>query len=348
MKQGLVKLFFDRSSPVRLIFLTLCMLGLAQARAFLPLCPEEALLYSRVRSAQDALWSEMGKRGETDPENDTDKTGFIGLEWSEITTTMGSLESKRNACDPLWAVQCLRWFDQFGLKAGDRIVVLSSASFPGMLYSVLAAGETRGLRIDLTVSLGSSTWGANRPEAPWPVLEAVLRERGFLATRSLFYTLGGGGENGGGMYEGGAEALIRSALESGIELFRSASLWEIIERKTALIDRDETRLVVNVGGALSNMGRANDAITLRNGPLFPKDAAAAGDGLIALSLSRGIPVLHLLNLRSLADRSGIDFATRRPSFAGRSIAASLAGAALFVFVLATHKRWSWDDTYSKS
>jgi poly-gamma-glutamate system protein len=193
------------------------------------------------------------------------------------------------------------------------------------------------------------------------VLESILLERGFLSTRPLFYTLGGSGENGGGMPETGIEALTRAAAESGVEIFRSASLWKIIERKMSLITPSKNgapdgvkanwnapiearaRLVVSIGGALSNLGRGETAIALRNGLLFEKDAPAAEDGVIALSLKQGIPVLHLLNLRSLAERSGIDYKARRPFFIGRSLASPLAGVMLFVLILATHRRWSWEE-----
>ncbi|MDR1377683.1 MAG: poly-gamma-glutamate system protein [Synergistaceae bacterium] len=347
------KIVFDRSSPLRLVLLTLAMVALS--RVYSPLSSEESRLYARVREAQNILWSEMEKRGWTDPVNDLDKTGFIGLDWSETTTTLGFLEAKRNACDPLWAVQFLRWFDRLGLKAGDRVVVTSSASFPGMLYSMLAAAEFRGLAIDLTVSLGASAWGANRSEAPWPLLARVLRAHDLLRTRPLFYTLGGNGENGDGMFPEGIEALKRAAREDGVELFRSGQISDIIDRKMALIapeiapnssrviGESAARLVVSVGGNLSSLGLDEIVVTLRNGLLFQEDAAAAGDGVIALSLRLGIPVLHLLNLRSLSQKVGIDFETRRPFFTGNTFLAALAGLTLFVLVLASHKRWTWES-----
>jgi poly-gamma-glutamate system protein len=215
-----------------------------------------------------------------------------------------------------------------------------------MLYSVLAACEHAGLRVDFTVSLGASEWGANRPRAPWPVMEKILRDGGFLSARPVFYTLGGGGENGGGMPEEGAEALTRAAKSAGVALFRSPSLLDIIERKMSLVVGNgsvpEAKLVVSIGGALSNLGRDEAVIALRNGLLFSKDAPLAGDGVIAASLKRGVPVLHLLNMRSLASRAGIDFDRRSPSFKARSVLIPLAGVALFVLVLATHKRWTWE------
>ncbi|MDR3231449.1 MAG: poly-gamma-glutamate system protein, partial [Synergistaceae bacterium] len=137
---------FDCSSPVRLVLLAFALLLLWTSQGRGDLSPEEARLYRRVRAAQDHLWAELAGRGvELDLEADVDRTGFIGVEWSPITTTLGSLESKRGSCDPLWAVQALRWFDRLELVAGDRVVVLSSSSFPGMLFAVLSAAEARGL-----------------------------------------------------------------------------------------------------------------------------------------------------------------------------------------------------------
>ena len=126
---------------MRLMLLTaaLCALWAAQ-RA--PLNAEESRLYHKVESAQAFLWDALEQGGiSLDVKADPYRSGFIGVEWSVTTTTLGSLEAKRCATDPLWAVRALRWFDAQGLREGDRIAVLASSSFPGLLYSVLAAAE---------------------------------------------------------------------------------------------------------------------------------------------------------------------------------------------------------------
>lgn len=344
-----VKRIFSRSLPYRLIALTLVLLLLWALQGTRGLSPEEASLYRRVRTGQDTLWAELLRRGvEYEPESDVDKTGFIGVEWSSMTTSLGSLESKRNSCDPLWAVQALRWFDQLGLKTGDRIVVLSSSSFPGMLFALLAAAEARGLDVDLAVSLGASTWGANRPDAPWPVLAEILRSGGFLATKPLFYTLGGGNaENGGGMFPDGIAALEEAAKKDNVPLFSAPELSKVIAHKMALVDapgRPHAKLVVNIGGSLANLGIDEAVLTLPPGLLFPADHLKAGDGVVAQALQQGYPVLHLLNLHLLADRVGIAYDTRRPTFAtNRSLGVAASGLLLFVAVLATHKRWTWEE-----
>ena len=61
----------------------------------------ESRLYRKILSAQKFLWDAVG----SDAENDPYRSGFIGVEFSEITTTMGSLPAKQCSTDPLWAVQ---------------------------------------------------------------------------------------------------------------------------------------------------------------------------------------------------------------------------------------------------
>ena len=337
----------DRSSPLRLVVLAVVLAGCFLAWQSPPLSPEEARLHARILAAQNLLWEEMGRRGQADPVNDTDRSGFIGLEWSETSTTLGNLEAKRNSCDPLWGVVALRWFDALGLKKGDRIVVLSSSSFPGLLHSVLAAAELRGLRVDLAVSLGSSAWGANRPDAPWPVLARILSSHGFLRTRPVFYTLGGDREAGINMPEEGVQALTKAARDDGVELYAPPSLARVIERKMALIapgGGNAAKLVVNIGGAHSSLGTDGSVAGLKNGLLTEDMARFAGNGVLAGALEKGIPVAHFLNLRSLAEREGVTFGKRRPAPGREDPWPALAGVALFVLVLATHRRWSWADS----
>ena len=339
-------------APARLMLLTaaLCALWAAQSAQKTPLSAEESRLYHKVESAQAFLWDALERGGiSPDVKADPYRSGFIGVEWSVTTTTLGSLEAKRCATDPLWAVRALRWFDAQGLREGDRIAVLASSSFPGLLYSVLAAAEARGLRVGLAVSLGSSTWGANRPEAPWPVLAGMLRRGGFLGldAKPAFYTLGGEEENGLGMPEEARALLAEAARSDGVELFRNATLDEAIDRKMRLIGGDGSeapaKLVVSVGGAEGNIGTDPAAMSLVPGVLAPGEGPHAGNGVIGMALRAGRPVLYLLNLRVLAEAEGIGWEERRPEFAARgSVVASVLGLALFALVMATHRRWTWE------
>lgn len=336
----------ESKAGLRVALLALAMVSLWIYRGASGLHPEERNLWRTVRAAQEhlAAWrfpKGEGSIGEADPW----KTGLIGLEWSPTTTTLGDLSAKRTACDPLWAVQLGRWFDEAGLEPGDRVAILASSSFPGLLLSTVAAAESRHLDILLAVSLGASTWGANDPGYPWAAIEAELRRSGFIRTRAAFYTLGGDGEGGGGLPPEGRIALEASARESGVPLVVPARLDEAVRLKWTALQSFNPLLLVSIGGSHANLGPGPEVLDLPPGLMHPGQKTAAGNGVLGLWLDSGRPLVHLLDIKRLARQVGIPFdSPPMPWFAsGPGTWAELLGLALFFGILATHRRWTWRD-----
>ncbi|PIE55034.1 MAG: hypothetical protein CSA35_02805 [Dethiosulfovibrio peptidovorans] len=292
---------------------------------------EEARLWTTVRDAERAVGEWRLRRGsQASHESDPWDLGLIGLEWSPLSTTLGSLPSKRTACHPSWALAALRWFDRLELSPGDSVAVLSSASFPGMLLNVLMAAEYRGLDVSLLVSLGSSTWGCNDPKAPWPLMAQALRRLGFLHVRAQVYTPGGEGETGGGLSPEAWAVMERTASEVGVPLRRCGSKSEVIRWKMSWIRSLDPKAVISIGGSSANMGDDPAILTLSPGIHRPGETEG-GDGVIGRALKSGYPVIHLLNLRELADREGIPF-DRKPVMWGggrRSTGGALLGLFLY-------------------
>ena len=306
------------------------------------LTEEETLLWRKVRSAQDALYAERTESGFEPPaEIDPWKTGFPGVEWSGITTTLGPLEAKRTAADPLWSVHALRTFRRLGLKAGDRVAVFSSSSFPGLVFSLLSAAESLDLSVLWVHSLGSSTWGANVAEFPWPEIALTLREKGFLSLKADRYTLGGGGEMGRGMSPEGRDLLRKAAVHEGVPLLEGNSLSEIIEEKTALLKDFSPRLVITVGGSAATFGGGEEEFPSGGYYLPEEKDKYSGEGVFQNALEEGIPVLHFLNLRALAREAGIPYDGRpvpRFSSGGGPLLSGL-GLLIFLTVLYFFPRW---------
>ncbi len=330
----------------RLVILALGLLALWLFRPGNGLDPEERRVWDRVRAAQDYLAA--GKSpGREEPGETVDpwKTGLIGLEWSPTTTTLGSLRAKRTACDPLWAVRFRRWFTESGLREGDRVAILASSSFPGMVLSAIAAAESLKLDLLLAVSLGSSTWGANDPKHTWADIESEMRKAGFIRTRAAFYTLGGDGERGSGLAPEGRSILEAAARRSTVPLVIPGSLEEIVRFKWEALEAFNPRLLVSIGGSHGNLGQGQGILELPPGLNLPGHGQEGGDGIIGRWLDSGRPVIHVLNLEGLARKSGIPFdASPRPRFTSRGGAATaLLGLALFFGMLLTHKRWYWRD-----
>ncbi len=306
------------------------------------LSPEEDLLWERVRAAQLHLsqWRQASGNASL-PDDDPWSCGLIGLEWSGLTTTLGELASKRTGCNPAWAVQFSRWFHELELKPGDHIAIYSSGSFPGLLLNAIAAAEAMQLEPLLIVSLGASTWGANHPEAPWPVLAAELRRIGFISKRADYYTLGGGAELGHGLAPEGEMLLRAAAKDAGVELLSAASLKDMIALKSELLEGFQPRVFINIGGSQANLGDAEEVLRLQAGLLPAGDIGATGNGVIGYALRNEIPVIHMLNVKSISNRVGIpyDGPPRKMAPSRMSIGWSIPALALFFAVLFTHKRW---------
>jgi poly-gamma-glutamate system protein len=104
--------------------------------------------------------------------------------------------------------------------------------------------------------------------------------------------------------------------------------------KTNEIRRSRPELVVLIGGSASVTGGIE--APLSPGLTFPGDENEAGEGVARAALESGIPVLHLLDVRALSRQVNFHAPNRGGLWA-------LLSVALFFFVLATHRRWSWEE-----
>ena len=206
--------------------------------------------------------------------------------------------------------------------------------------SALAA-EAAGLEPLVVVSLGASTWGANHPELPWPAIEAALEQNGYLGGRADFYSLGGGGEAGGGLLPEAVAGLRAAARSRGVPLLEADSLAGMVQAKSRLLGSNGVRLLVTIGGPHSSLGDDPEALRFPPGLVFPEQVRNAGNGVVAAALEAGLPVLHLLNIEGLARRVGIPFDAAPGSGLPPRVhpAWALVGLALFLGVLFTHRRW---------
>jgi poly-gamma-glutamate system protein len=322
------------------LFLALLLLWLLALPG--SLTPEENRLWQRVRAAQLklAVWREVNNCG-ADSQADPWRLGLIGVEWSPLTTTLGDLSAKRTACNPAWAIWLRRQLTRLGLAKGDRVAIFSSASFPGLILSSLAAAEDLELDILLVVSLGASTWGANHPACPWPVLEEHLEAGGFIKSKAAFYTLGGGDELGGGMPPEARKLLKKTAEQRGVNLLSSDRLEGIMARKQKLLDDFNPSLLISLGGSMANLGTDPAALKLPPGLLSPSRVGGAGNGIIGLALDKGLPVIHMLNLRKLSGQAGIpyDREPRPRGPGGLSLIWCGLGVLVYVLTLWFHRRW---------
>jgi poly-gamma-glutamate system protein len=244
---------------------------------------------------------------------DPNGTGLIGAAYNDITTTHGSLVSKRTSTHPAFAAAVVEMLDQAGVQPGDGVAISFSGSFPALNIAVLSALKALNLRPVIISSAGASMYGANQPGMTWLDMERVLFEKGIFPYRSLAASLGGiveteGGLDGTGVTEG-LKAIRRNKIPY-LEEGGSPVLRADIERRLALFDRAlggrRPAAFINVGGSLTSLGSGRSVQRLPTGLAEKWPVSRDPErGLLLRMAERDVPVIHFLNIRSLAVRYGI-------------------------------------------
>jgi poly-gamma-glutamate system protein len=232
---------------------------------------------------------------------------FTGDEWSDITTTLGSLEAKELASDPAFAALAVRLLREAGIDSSDCVGVMVSGSFPSISTSVLAALQTIGAHVLLVSSLGASSYGANQPMATWADMESWLHTGGGLKYHSAIVTFGGEGDTGGGISDEGKE-MLRAAIErTHAPFYHPLTLDSAISCRMHLFFGDRpVSLLINIGGSQAGLGACSHASTIPNG--YHRNISTCDDpdrGVLSRASEAGVPVIHFLNIRSLAARTGL-------------------------------------------
>jgi poly-gamma-glutamate system protein len=283
---------------------------------------------------------------------DPNHTGLIGRDYSDLTTTLGSLPAKRTATNPNLAGLVVELLDAAGVRRGDAIAVNFSGSFPALNLAVLAAARALELRPAIISSVGASSHGANDPDWTWLDVEHVLAERGVTRHRSDWAALGGIIDERGGLDGTGITLGLAAIRRNGVPLLdeggRATVERDVLRRMSLYREAcgGRPRVFVNVGGSLAALGAVSDAQTYPAGLI--RDVAATGDprrGLIARMAEEAVPVVHLLDVRHLATRYGLPYdpvplpevpsgAVMRPRRFGRTLAVAGLGAMAVVLAVA--------------
>lgn len=268
-------------------------------------------------AAARVVRAEKARLGLLQPDTiDPNRTGLIGPEHSEITTSIGILEAKRTATNPDLAAALVRQLSTLPLRHGDVAVLVLSGSFVGANIAVLAAVEALSLEALVIDSLGASMFGATDPSFNWLDIESTLRARGVLRSKTLVAVLGGGSGIGRNLEASGAAALRAAAARRGVELAderKLAPLIDDLEMRIVAAAGDAGRIgvFINVGGPVVALGTCEEAdrvpIGLSRAPL---QCSQGTPGLLVRLSRRGVPIIHLLNMRRLAIEYGLPYDPR--------------------------------------
>jgi poly-gamma-glutamate system protein len=210
----------------------------------------------------------------------------------------------------------VNYFHQAGLRPGDPIAVSLTGSFPALNIALLAAAEQLQLKPVVITSVGASMWGANDPEFTWLDMERLLVERKLLSTRSVAASLGGSNDRGRGLSPKG-RTLLKTAVErSGARLISEPTLEEAVKKRIEIYDQgaapERIKAFVNVGGGAASIGNQMGADFIRAGVnrSLPRYNWTQR-GVLHIYAQRGLPVIHVLNIESIARTYGLPLIPER-------------------------------------
>lgn len=278
-------------------------------RVRLPYADEQLAAAGRMADAEEALLAYVREQGIEIEPDDLNRTGLIGPEWTELTTSLGMVEAKRTSLQPDFAALMVKYYHEAGLKPGDTVCCGTSGSFPGLCIAAIAAANQMELNVKVIASYGSSMYGATRTQLPIVRILDVAKQAGALQYDLLAVSPGGDYDQGNGILFPETREIIFSLAEAdGLAMIDEANIPDSVQRRLALFGTD-VDCFVNVGGASANIGTSPYTLTFPNGlvtdpPRIPQDADR---GLSFEYAARGVPVVYLLNVRGLAEDNGLPF-----------------------------------------
>lgn len=240
---------------------------------------------------------------------DKHNTGMIGQSNSPITTSLGSIEAKRTSSNPDMAALLVELLHKAGISEGDRIGANFSGSFPSLNLAVLSACNAMNVECVFLSSVGSSNYGANDPDLTFPDMSVKLAEKGLIDNPGVAFSIGGSGDVGSNI-EIGIINKIRKRMDNyGLPiLFESDYKKNLRLREKLLESKGEIDCFVSVGGNTTSLGKGENSIYYGQGLLVNKLIPLTDDsGLIEIYRNKGIPVIHLLNLKKLTADYGLGY-----------------------------------------
>lgn len=269
----------------------------------------------RMAAAESRLAEILEARGiPAESELDINRTGLIGPEWTPLTTTVGNLEAKRSILNPNFAALMVRLYREAGLEAGDRVAIGASGSFPGLIIASLCAADALGLKAVTIASFGASMYGGTRPEFSSPEMIATLEREGLVSRSLAAVSPGANEDHGESPLFGDSRAIIAAAarsLDAEFIDFDPPDLGSSIRRRLEIYQAEAgsrgIACFVNIGGASANFGSlaASNEVPQGLSLRVQRIPDSPERGLMFEYAARGLPVINLLNVRSLAQAYGL-------------------------------------------
>lgn len=224
-----------------------------------------------------------------------------------VTAAGQGMASKQRVVNPNFAAIIVDYFQDMGLRRGDRIAVSLTGSYPGFNINTFAAIEAMGLRPTVITAVGGSPFGATNPEFTWLDMERVLADKGIFSTRTVAAAPGGASDMGGSLSDAGRQLIWDAIARNDAEVIRSSNLEDAIKKRMAIYNRGNAdyKAYVNVSASIASLGSSLSKVPIDTGiHLDLWSRTWPRKGTMILMADKGMPVLHLTASLALAREYG--------------------------------------------
>lgn len=233
----------------------------------------------------------------------THESGMVGQDFTWITTTLGSRESKTTAANPNFAAVIYGYIKQLELKPGDRVAVNLSGSFPSLDIMTIIVLEHMELIPIIQSSIGASTYGANDPELTYIDMENLLVKAGVIHSRSILFSNGGHNDTGNDMDIGLLSDIVLRLELLGYTHYYEDNLEANIDYRMKVYKN--TKALINVGGNMVSQTKSDLGYFEKHGYLSSRLTNTSTNGLIGRFLTSNRDVIHLLDIKTIALEEGL-------------------------------------------
>ena len=252
-----------------------------------------------------------------DIENDPNETGIVGSPFSLITTDEGDLDAKLTTLDPNFSAAMVHLMKIINLTKGDTVAILLTGSMPGANIAILTACKAIGVNPVVISSLGASQWGANQVDFTWLDMESIVFKNKYITNLSVAASIGGRNDIGRLLSPKGRQIIIDNISKYNMPIIKNSKLQDNIDERMSIfsnyLDLNKYDAFINVGGGVASLGTSFNLKLLPPGVISRSDIVSiSSPGGIEGVLSRfgmlNVPILHILNIRSLTESLDMPFA----------------------------------------
>ena len=247
---------------------------------------------------------------EIDEVIDPNRTGLIGPEFSQLTTTIGHLDAKRTTTNPDMAGLIVHLLHQVNVESGDTIAIGSSASFPALMVASLAAAKAMNVYPKTIISLGASSFGATKTDLNLLDIYDLLLDKDIINIKPIAISLGGD-KDVGETYDLDFKNRLFAQIQDGkIPFLQEPNLVKNTIKRMKIFNGDSfdkpVSAFINCGGSYANLGTSSLVLKLLPGLNGDFEIPSQEErGVIFEMAVQNIPIIHLLYIKGLVLKFGL-------------------------------------------